>query len=519
MTSRRTEFVPVAASLADVTGAEYAESVCRSRAWLTGGDAAALRDLAFEPVEFLPDALYSRLVSLLSQVGERVVSPAGSTCAGCSTRAFDAATHCDQSPVSGLGWYRLGENGVLRVMSKSEHYHASLGHSFPGYGLIDRARSLGIPNATHNNTRGHICRLSEEALIRVANGMRSSGDESLESVLAEPGRRVLNRVLNLQTGSLAAEAALKLCLARFYPQSDSRERPEWYGKTPVFVVIGDDSGGLAANYHGTTVTAQMLRGLWPSYLQAHRMQGMLEVQAVRPNENADLDRIFDRYAHGHYRIAGFVHEIIMMNYGARTLSTDFLNHAYSLCDRHDVVTVVDEIQSCVWGDGLFSFREWGLSPSVVVVGKGFPGGEYAGSRILFSSALDCMEQFGALVTNGQEELTSLAYLVTMRWAEANRDVIREVGDYYAERLEALADAHSDRIQAVSGHRHLSGLVFEDVEPAQAFARELVRQGFDISVQSYKRNCPPVALTKLPVIAGFELVDFLVERMESVLSAK
>jgi acetylornithine/succinyldiaminopimelate/putrescine aminotransferase len=107
----------------------------------------------------------------------------------------------------------------------------------------------------------------------------------------------------------------------------------------------------------------------------------------------------------------------------------------------------------------------------------------------------------------------------MRWAEANRDVIREVGDYYAERLEALADAHSDRIQAVSGHRHLSGLVFEDVEPAQAFARELVRQGFDISVQSYKRNCPPVALTKLPVIAGFELVDFLVERMESVLSAK
>jgi len=37
-----------------------------------------------------------------------------------------------------------------------------------------------------------------------------------------------------------------------------------------------------------------------------------------------------------------------------------------------------------------------------------------------------MPQFGTLVTNGQAELASLAYLVTMQWATANADVARRV---------------------------------------------------------------------------------------------
>ena len=60
--------------------------------------------------------------------------------------------------------FRVGEDGRLWLISKSEHYHVPLGHGFPGYALLDRARRLGIPNATHNNTRGRITRLLEEEL-------------------------------------------------------------------------------------------------------------------------------------------------------------------------------------------------------------------------------------------------------------------------------------------------------------------------------------------------------------------
>jgi len=52
-----------------------------------------------------------------------------------------------------MGFFRIGEDGRLYFASKAEHYHLSLGHAFPGYRLLEHARSLGIPNSTHNNTR------------------------------------------------------------------------------------------------------------------------------------------------------------------------------------------------------------------------------------------------------------------------------------------------------------------------------------------------------------------------------
>lgn len=82
-----------------------------------------------------------------------------------------AAQHSGAAPLSALGAFRVGEDGRLYFTGKSEHYQIPLGHSFPGYALIDRARALGVPNATHNNTRGFITRTLERRLIAAANGL------------------------------------------------------------------------------------------------------------------------------------------------------------------------------------------------------------------------------------------------------------------------------------------------------------------------------------------------------------
>ena len=105
-------------------------------------------------------------------------------------------------------------------------------------------------------------------------------------------------------------------------------------------------------------------------------------------------------------LAGFCHEIIMMNYGAIRLEEAYLQAAYRLCRGSDTPVLCDEIQSCAWYEGLFLFRQYGLAPDFVSVGKGFPGGVYPASRLLLSGAFDALSQFGALVTNGQEELAS-----------------------------------------------------------------------------------------------------------------
>jgi hypothetical protein len=123
-----------------------------------------------------------------------------------------------------------------------------------------------------------------------------------------------------------------------------------------------------------------------------------------------------------------------------------------------------------------------------------------------------------LVTNGQEELTALAYLVTMRWAEANTAVTKAIGEHYEARLRELAATHGEMVASVEGCRHLSALSFRDLAQAKAFAAHLNEAGLDISVQTYKTSCPPTALTKLPLIATIELVEFVIERMDEALRA-
>jgi 4-aminobutyrate aminotransferase-like enzyme len=440
------------------------------------------------------------------------------TAAGATTQAFALAAQRTTAPLTGYGFYRVGEDGRLFLTTKSEHYHAPLGHAFPGYALLETARRLGIPNATHNNTRGHITRLLEETLVRVAHGLSVEDEAALAAVLAGTQAESLNRVLNLETGSLAVEAGVKMMLARFTPVQAGAATPPYHGRTPVFLVMGSDDGGLLANYHGTTVLTQLMRGMWPELYTRLETQATLQVCALRPDSTTDLEEAFARYERPPYKIAGFLHEIIMMNYGARRLSRDFLQHAYALCARHDVPTLADEIQSGLWAPGLFLFREWGLRPSLVALGKGFPGGEYPASRLLCSAGLDVLPQFGALVTNGQEELASLAYLITLRWARENTEVVRQIGDLYESRMREIAARYPAVIEGISGQRHLLGIEFHDLKTARACTEALNRAGFDISAQAYKTECPPVALTKLPLTACPAVVGFIVQRLCETLDA-
>jgi acetylornithine/succinyldiaminopimelate/putrescine aminotransferase len=503
-------------SLADLVGGPYVDAVCDAKAFIQELDREGLRAIGYQKVDLVPDWYRQRLDDLVEMIGERVASGLPQSAPGAGTASFTLATTSKVAPLTGLGFVRIGEDGRAYLVSKSEHYHASLGHGFPGYKLIDNARAVGIPNATHNSTRGHITRLLEQELVRVANGIPRGEPERLRQVIDSSEPHVLNRVLNLETGSLVVEAALKMLLARFYRLEETFPEPEYLGRTPVFLVIADRAGGTKANYHGTTILTQVMRGMWSELAQMLERSGAFVVRPVRINDLDDFQRTLRSFERPPYKVAGFFHEIVLMNYGAILLEKDYLQQAYALCRDHDVPTVVDEIQSCIWSPEYFLFREYGLQPDLVSVGKGFPGGEFAASRVLATAALDSLNQFGAIVTNGQEELASISYLVTMAFVEANGPYIKAVGDYYAQELRALAGRHPDLIESIEGFRHLSAVFFHSVEQAVDFVRQLTEAGIDISAQTYKADCPPAALTKLPLVSTYRMVDFLIGKMDEAL---
>ena len=506
-----------ALSLADLAGPDYVQAVCHARALLEGAPLDALQAIATEKVELAPAWYRRRIDDLLPHIGRKVCDGLPRSALGAGTAAFNQATDTRAAPLSALGFVRIGEDGRAYLIAKSEHYHASLGHGFPGYKLLDNARRLGIDNPTHNNTRGHITRLLEQELVRAANGIAPGDEVRLSEVLASTGPHVLNRVINLETGSLAAEAALKMVLARFFRLEETSPEPPYQGRIPVLLVMGDYAGGRRANYHGTTMLTQAMRDMWPDLSRALEAQGALVVRPVRINDAVDFERALAEGERPPCKVAGFFHEIILMNYAAIRLDDAYLQRAYDLCREHDVPVVADEIQTGIWSPELFWFRECGLQPDLVAVGKGFPGGESAASRILATPSLDTLHQFGALVTNGQEEIASLAYLITMAYARANGNYTREVGEHYEAELRALAGRYPALVRHIEGQRHLCGIVFHAVDKVVAFVASLREAGIDISAHTYKAETPPVALTKLPLISTHAMVEFLVERMHQALA--
>ncbi|QNK59201.1 aminotransferase class III-fold pyridoxal phosphate-dependent enzyme [Paenibacillus sp. PAMC21692] len=503
-------------SLSQLLGNQYMNAVVSAAISLMDLDKEEAERLASEEIEFLPDSYVSKMDGLLGNIGKPFVSGLKKALSGAPTDAFRNASNTKASPIGGLGYVRLGEDGRLYLAAKSEHYHTPLGHNFPGYKLIDLARALGITNASHNNTRGYITRLLERELVRTINGLRPEETDGLEAILASRESHVLNRVINLETGSLACEAGIKMMLARFYRLDSTFPQPKYEGRTPVFFVMADHDGGAKANYHGTTIFAQLMRDMWPGLYEKLEEAGVLKVCPVRINDWDDFREKFERYNKPPYKVAGFLHEIILMNYGGIKLERDYLHKAYALCHDNDIPIMCDEIQSCMWYPTIYLFREYGLNPDFVVIGKGFPGGQYPASRIITTAEMDTLNQFGALVTNGQEELAALAYLITMKFTEENESFIREMGEYYEDKLRELASRYPSLIERTEGLGHLSTLLFYEAQTVSRFTGMLNHACIDISAQTYKASCPPAALTKPPIIATKEMIDFVVKIMDDAL---
>ena len=502
-------FHSIQISLSDLLGKEYTDHVAEAAAFygrMSLSDALALAD---EKVDLFPEAHQRLSEELLAHVGETVIAPFDNDNKGAPTASFAHAFHGAAAPVGGFACTRIGEDGKLYLTGKSEHYHISLGHNFNGYKLIDNARRLGIMNATHNNTRGDITRLLEREIIRVCNP-----DRDLETVLASSEPRVLNRVINLETGSVAVEAGVKMMLTRFYKLDGSYVTPKKSGKIPVFLVMAAYNQTSEANYHGTTVTTQLFRGMWPEIYQKLETAGVLKVVPVMINDIDDFRRKMEIYNQGEYRTAGFLHEIVLMNYGAVRLSESYLSAAHALCRQYDTPVLVDEIQSCMWYPGMMLYKRYHLTPDFVVLGKGFPGGEYPASKLVTTAEMDSLNQFGALVTNGQEELASLAYLITMKFSSLNHDVIEENSRYFQQRLKEIAGKYASLITKAEGDGLLGALHFSNVEKAADFAARINARGIDNSVQLYKKHCPPALLLKPPVIASKKVLAFICDCIEA-----
>ena len=131
-------------------------------------------------------------------------------------------------------------------------------------------------------------------------------------------------------------------------------------------------------------------------------------------------------------------------------------------------------------------------------------------------AVDNLVLFGALITNGQEELTNLSYLITMRFIEDQAEELARLQQRYDAMGQQLAKEFPTVLTQAVGDGYLAALQFASAEKAGEFAKKLSGRYIDTSAQLYKANCPPAALFKLPIIMQDGDLDLLEANIRDVL---
>lgn len=463
-------------SLADLAGPSGAD-VCRAMS---------------EAKRFLDDCDNSQLFRLIGKTIERLAVK-GTIDKAVMQRSCGGGTISETDDLlAGRGLFYVTEQGKLFLDCTAGHYQMSWGYDHPALTRIVReGLASGIVPDNHSNIPQWPVKRLAQRLVEAANSDCPELRAGDFSKVMKSRTRLNTVLLGIATGSVACEAALKLMLMH-------HERMKKSGPA-VFVV-------LDGNYHGTGLFSQNLRGMWKPYIRH------MKVVAVQPNNVDELERVFAR--HGE-RIVGFWAEPIMMNREAILVKTEYLRFARKLTRRVGALMAVDEIQTGFWTPEVFMYRQYGITPDIVIVGKGMSAGLHPLSAIVYRRELDRMAQYDAISTNGNAALAALVALGNIELLQRNAAQIVETQEYYYDKLHRLAAEFPDRIAAVHGNRSMTGLKFRKVEDAMAFHTLCVASGLWLRVHAYHTGHSTI-LCKFALCLEPAVVDDFVRHLRLLL---
>ncbi|KFX88373.1 hypothetical protein V490_07701 [Pseudogymnoascus sp. VKM F-3557] len=185
-------------------------------------------------------------------------------------------------------------------------------------------------------------------------------------------------VLPVNTGAEAVETALKIARKWGYK---SKGIPE--NKALIFAA--------ADNFHGRTLGAITLstdpdsRINYGPYVPNIGAVNPSTGKQIRYNNVSDIEEVLA--AHGKETCAILL-EPIQGEAGVVVPDEDYLTRVHALCKQHNVLLIIDEIQTGIGRTGRMLCSEWSnIKPDMVTLGKALSGGMYPVACVLSSSEI------------------------------------------------------------------------------------------------------------------------------------
>lgn len=282
------------------------------------------------------------------------------------------------------------------------------------------------------------------------------------------------RAFFTNSGTEAIEAALKL--ARAYGHAHGGDR-----KSIILT--------LKNSFHGRTFGALSITT--QEKYQAPFRPLVPDVEIVGDFTVAALEKVFSD------RVCALVLEPVQGEGGVVPLPGDFMQAGRELCDRHNALLIVDEIQCGLGRTGkFFAFEHFGLQPDVLTLAKSLAAGYPLGAMIGSARVAESLKPGDHGTTFGGGPLACRLALEVLDILEQDGLIARveEMGNYLMNGLRNLASRHPV-IHEVRGMGLMVGAEIGNV--AKEVVSRLLQSGFitNAAHDTVLRLLPPFIISR------------------------
>lgn len=204
--------------------------------------------------------------------------------------------------------------------------------------------------------------------------------------------------------------------------------------------------------------------------------------------------------------------------GMVVFPSDYIQHLASLCKKSGAVLIMDEIQTGWMRTGkLWGFEHYGVTPDIVIAGKGMSGGVYPIAAVIMHKQFESVfkdDPFIHISTFGGAELGCVAALETLRISRSKEleQNVSDISDFYRSELNRFADEYQE-IESVRQLGLFIGIVMKDEATAILFVKAMIECGVFVV---YANNDKRVVQFLPPLIMNRKDAEITTERIVSAL---
>lgn len=382
--------------------------------------------------------------------------------------------------------HTYGRSDLEIMRGEGERCFDSQGRNYLDFSSGIGANSLGFVNeAWRNAVKNQV-----DQLAHTSNLYYTQPQVVLAQALCQ--RTGMKRVFFANSGAEANEGAIKT--ARKY----SSDR---YSAQRCEIIT------LTNSFHGRTITTLAATG----QDVFHKNFGPFPDGFVYANAN-DIADLTSKVTS---RTCAIFIECIQGEGGVIPLEQSFVDAIVEICQKEDILLMVDEVQTGAGRTGTFlCCEQFGISPDVVSMAKGLGGGLPIGAVLFSEKTADVLGKGDHGTTFGGNPIVCAGAKVVMDTLDSEfLSQVVEKGEYLRQQLSKLPG-----VEQVSGMGLMRGIQIDRRLSSADIVAQSIQEGLILlTAKDRLRMLPPLTITQEEINQGIAILKGVLEKNLALLT--